>query len=488
MRRHDGHDFWCALSIKAIDEGALDRGSIWIFEDVTQRRITEEQLRRMANYDVLTELPNRSLFHDRLRHAIQHARRREQKLALLFLDLDHFKHINDSLGHSAGDELLCDVARRLSQCIRQDDTVARLGGDEFTIILETIDDTDAAALVAQKIIDVLASPCTLEGHEINISPSIGISIYPDDGTELDGLLRSADAAMYHAKACGRNTYQFYSDELNAAASERVKLMSSLRKALDQDAFSLVYQPLVRIGDDRILGFEALLRWQHPEWGVVTPDRFIPLLEETGLIVPVGLWVLRKACSDCRDLFGEDIKLSVNLSGRQFRDAGLPQQIAAILEDTGMAADRLELEITETVLMSDTENAVQAMDRLHELGVRLSIDDFGTGYSSLAYLKRFPIDTVKVDRSFIRDISTDADDAAIVEAILAMTRRLGLETIAEGVETNEQLAFLRRNQCDYAQGFLFSRPVGALEAAGLLPEKSDDTAQAFARHSPRRLTT
>jgi EAL domain-containing protein (putative c-di-GMP-specific phosphodiesterase class I) len=335
---------------------------------------------------------------------------------------------------------------------------------------------------------VLASPCTLEGHEINISPSIGISIYPDDGTELDGLLRSADAAMYHAKACGRNTYQFYSDELNAAASERVKLMSSLRKALDQDAFSLVYQPLVRIGDDRILGFEALLRWQHPEWGVVTPDRFIPLLEETGLIVPVGLWVLRKACSDCRDLFGEDIKLSVNLSGRQFRDAGLPQQIAAILEDTGMAADRLELEITETVLMSDTENAVQAMDRLHELGVRLSIDDFGTGYSSLAYLKRFPIDTVKVDRSFIRDISTDADDAAIVEAILAMTRRLGLETIAEGVETNEQLAFLRRNQCDYAQGFLFSRPVGALEAAGLLPEKSDDTAQAFARHSPRRLTT
>jgi diguanylate cyclase (GGDEF)-like protein/PAS domain S-box-containing protein len=456
--RRDGSRFWCALSVNSIDLTDLDSGSIWLFEDVTARREIEEKLRYLASFDVLTKLPNRVLFHDRLRRALLSAERQHHRLAVLYIDLDHFKHVNDSLGHGAGDMLLCEVARRLSGCVRGSDTIARLGGDEFTVILDGIEPSFDAGVVAQKIIRALVQPCDLEGNEVTISPSIGISIYPDDGREMDILMRNADAAMYHAKQSGRNAFRYYSPDMNVAANTRLRLSASLRRALDNREYFLEYQPQIEISTKHIIAVEALLRWQNPELGRVMPDEFIPILEETGLIVPVGDWVLSHALEECKDLVKRGICVAVNISGRQFRDQHLGERIASLLHATGTPPELLELEITETVLMSDTDVALRNLERLNKLGVRISIDDFGMGYSSLAYLKRFPIDALKVDRSFIRDIPADPDDTAIVEAIIAMSRRLQLQVVAEGVETEGQLDFLRENSCQRAQGWLFGKAV------------------------------
>ncbi len=438
--------------------------------DITERKHDEDRLRQLASFDTLTRLPNRALFQDRLNHAITHCRREQTRVALLFLDLDHFKNINDSLGHSIGDKLLVEVATRLTASVREQDTVARLGGDEFTVILEGFSQIDDPATVAEKIINSLSRPYILEGHDINISPSIGISLFPEDADDPEILLRNADTAMYHAKDSGRNNYQFYSTELNQAATDRLVLETSLRAALYNEEFVLHYQPQIDVRTERIVAVEALLRWQHPEKGLIPPDRFIPLLEETGLIIPVGDWVIREACRQTRawrDQGYPPIQMAVNLSGRQFQGKQLADTISGILADAGLQAEDLELEITETVLMQDTDTTITTLNALNELGMRLSIDDFGTGYSSLAYLKRFPVHTLKIDRSFIRDIVVSADDTAITEAVIAMSHRLNLEVVAEGVETPEQMAFLKRHHCDKLQGYLISRPLPAAAMDNLL---------------------
>ena len=438
--------------------------------DITKRKETEEQLRQLASFDTLTGLPNRALFLDRLGHALSHARRKRTRIALMFLDLDHFKKINDSLGHSIGDKLLIEVAKRLTASVREQDTVARLGGDEFTIILESIAHLDNIGKLADKIIHNLSRPYSLEGHIINISPSIGISLFPDDADDPEILVRNADTAMYHAKDSGRGNFQFYSAELNRAATDRLALESSLRAALYNDEFVLYYQPQIDALSGSIVAVEALLRWQCPEQGLVSPDRFIPILEDTGLIIPVGDWVIREACRQnraWREQGYPPIRMSVNLSGRQFQGKQLADTIAGTLAETRLKPADLELEITETVLMQDTDATIDTLNALNELGMRLSIDDFGTGYSSLAYLKRFPVHTLKIDRSFIRDIDVDADDAAITEAVIAMSHRLKLEVVAEGVETPEQMVFLKRHHCDKLQGYLIARPLPAGELAELL---------------------
>jgi diguanylate cyclase (GGDEF)-like protein/PAS domain S-box-containing protein len=488
--RPDGGQFWCALSVNQIDRNDPANGEIWLVEDVTLRRETEEKLRYLASFDTLTRLPNRVLLHDRLRRALLVANRSERRVAVLFTDLDHFKHVNDSLGHSAGDQLLQEVAQRLTSCVRATDTVARLGGDEFAIVLDGLECVPDALAVAKKIIHTLVSPYDLDGHEVTISPSIGIAIYPDDGREIDVLLRNADAAMYHAKQGGRSAYRLYTPDMSVASSVQVRFAASLRRALDNNEFFLEYQPQIDIVSGRIVAAEALLRWNSAEHGRVPPDQFIPVLEENGLIGAVGDWVLRQALSEARVLLDRGVCVAVNISGRQFRDEQLGDRIAALLQSTGVRPELLELEITETVVMSDTDVALRTLERLNALGVRISIDDFGMGYSSLAYLKRFPIDALKIDRSFIRDIPADADDTAIVEAIIAMSRRLGLQVVAEGVETPAQFDFLRMNQCQRAQGWLFSRasPIADVVAMIEAPSVRDGVrrigaSQVFGRVTP-----
>ncbi|NQZ54564.1 MAG: EAL domain-containing protein [Piscirickettsiaceae bacterium] len=459
--RQNGELFWCAISSKAIDPDDPHDGTIWLFEDVTKERESDEQLRKLANVDSLTNLPNRSVFHDRLEHALHKSHRNANSLAVFFLDLDHFKHINDSLGHAAGDVLLCDVANRLTGCVREDDTVARLGGDEFTIILEDIHSVKYAAKVADKIFDAMSKPFILEGTEVNVSPSIGISLYPADGRDVDILLRNADAAMYHAKEHGRNNFQFYSSEMNAQAAQRLAMETSLRRAVEQNEFYLHFQPQIDLRKGKIVGAEALLRWNNETWGRVSPAEFVPILEDTGLIGVVGELVIQQACEAymaLRDKLDPDFTMSVNLSGRQFKGGQLASFIKGVLDETGMPARNLELEITESILMDDADLAIETLQELSALDITMAIDDFGTGYSSLSYLKRFPLDVLKIDRSFVQDVTIDADDAAIVDAILAMSRRLGLDVVAEGVETAEQLAFLKEHNCRRVQGYYFSKPL------------------------------
>jgi diguanylate cyclase (GGDEF)-like protein len=430
----------------------------------------EEQLNYLAYYDVITGLPNRSLFQDRLKQTLVQAQRNHWTVGVLFVDLDGFKRVNDTLGHALGDKLLQRAAERLKECVRSGDSVARFGGDEFAIILSDLASPQDAALVAQKILDAFAVPFQLAGNEAYVTASIGITLYPIDSEGITALIKNADAAMYGAKAAGRNNYQFYTTEMNQNALKKMQLEARLRRAIERQEFVLHYQPKVDLISGNVSGLEALVRWQPPDSGLIPPNEFIPLLEETGLIVPVGEWVLREACRQIvawRRLGIEPVPVAVNLSGRQFQQAGLDMTIAAILQEYAIGPRWIEIEITESSLMQRPDDAVAVLQNLKALGLRISIDDFGTGYSSLGYLKRFPLDALKVDRSFVRDVTIDADDASITCAILTMAHSLNLKVIAEGVETAEQLAFLRANRCDEVQGYLFSKPLPSADYGKLL---------------------
>jgi diguanylate cyclase (GGDEF)-like protein len=449
------------------DEAGRPRGAIGASLEITERKRAEERLRNLADHDALTGLPNRLLLQDRLGLAVAQAHRHQKLLAVLFLDLDRFKVINDTLGHSVGDRLIHEVAGRLRTCLREGDTVARLGGDEFTLLLPDLRQAVDAVKVAKKVLDLVRMPFDIDGRELFVTASIGISLYPDDGHDAETLLKNADTAMYRAKEQGRDAYQLYTPAMNATALERLALESSLRKALTQNELVLYYQPILD-QTGRVHGVEALLRWRHPELGLVPPAEFIPLAEITGLILPMGPWVLRNACAQAW-LWQErhaGLSVAVNLSARQFQEPGLVGHITDALADTGLPPRLLELEITESNAMQNAQAAIQTLRELKALGVRISIDDFGTGYSSLSYLKRFPIDTLKVDQSFIRDIGADADDAAIATAVIALAHTLKLDVVAEGVETAGQRDFLAASGCDLMQGYLFSPPVTA-EACGEL---------------------
>ena len=433
---------------------------IGVIQDITERKTSEERIQYLAYYDALTGLPNRALFMDRLQHAVIDADRRERLVGVMFLDVDRFKDVNDSLGHETGDQLLKAVAERLTAVVRKGDTVARLGGDEFTIVLAGMAHVDDAAHVAQKILEVFEQPFHVAQREFHMTASVGITLYPFDDSNFSHLLRNADIAMYRAKEAGRNTYQFYTAEMTAKATERLALKNDLQRALKQHEFSLVYQPIVDSGGN-ILGVEALLRWQHPKHGLIAPDQFIGLAEETGLIVVLGEWVLRAACQQCvvwhRRGFPE-LRMAVNLSARQFRHARLAGTVQAILQQTGLDARRLDLELTESVLLEHDETTAGSLRTLSDAGMSLVIDDFGIGYSSLSYLRRFPIRTLKIDRSFTRGIPADPDSTAIAASIITLAHSLGMKVVAEGVETAEQLEFLRRQGCDAYQGFRFSKPL------------------------------
>ena len=460
LKRKDGTLFWCNISAKSIVDNRPDEGTIWLYEDITQRKENEKELRLLANYDTLTGLPNRSLFHDRLEQVLERATRYDGVFALLFIDLDRFKTINDSFGHAAGDELLKEVAKRLLSCVRGSDTVSRLGGDEFTIIIPDVESTIATTKFAEKILRVMDEPIMLLGQEVRISPSIGISMFPGDARDSATLLQNADAAMYHAKSEGRNNYQYYTQKMNAEAKEQLVLESRLRHAIEADEFRLHYHPQVDVSSRQIIGYEALIRWYEGDDKIIYPGAFISVLEDTGMIVEVGDWVLRTACEEATQLIADNKAIqhvSVNLSARQFANDDLAKIVGLILDESGLPPECLVLEITETVLMTEAHESQKILDELSALGVKLSLDDFGTGYSSLAYLKRFPIDIIKIDQSFVRDIHSDASDAAICEAILAIAHRLDLQVVAEGVETEAQFDFLSESQCHAIQGNLFGEP-------------------------------
>jgi diguanylate cyclase (GGDEF)-like protein/PAS domain S-box-containing protein len=471
-RRKSGEIYPEWLTISAVRDTAGETTHfVGVFADISAIKESEQHL---AHHDPLTGLPNRLLFNARLGHALQRARREQAQVAVLFLDLDRFKNVNDSLGHPAGDRLIQAVAGRLKGCVRDQDTVARLGGDEITIIAEDIRHSRDAAAVAQKVLEAFARPFALDDQEVYITASMGVSLFPDDGGEVATLVKNADAAMYRAKAQGRNNYQFYTAELTTMAFERLALESSLRRALERGELVLHYQPQVACGDGRITGLEALVRWRHPEMGLVAPGRFIPIAEETGLIIPLGAWVLEAACRQAHAWHTAGhpgLTLSVNLSARQFLQPDLVETVERILAETGLEPGTLELELTESAFTDNAEEAVRSLHRLKALGVTLAIDDFGTGYSSLSQIKQFPIDRLKIDKSFVDDIPHDADDMTITRAIIALGRSLQMEVVAEGVETEAQRAFLEAEGCDTLQGFLFSTPVSA-EAFGELLAWSD----------------
>jgi diguanylate cyclase (GGDEF)-like protein len=428
------------------------------------------QLHHLALHDTLTRLPNRSLLEDRITHAITSSARSGKRFALMFLDLDRFKTINDSLGHHYGDKLLQGVAERLTSGLRAEDTVARLGGDEFVVLLAEINAPTAAGSVAQKLLEALAQPMDIEGQMQSISGSIGISIYPEDGTTLRELMSNADSAMYHAKKVGRGNHQFFAPEMNAAAGARLQLEQALRLALERKEFELHYQPKVDVATGAVVAMEALVRWRSPTRGLVPPYEFINVAEEIGLIIPLGAWVLRAACEQnqaWQDAGLARLRVAVNLSAYQFRQKDLPEFVAGVLQETGMAGEFLELEVTESVVMHNPQEAVRILEQLSAQGIHISVDDFGTGYSSLSYLKQFRLDTLKIDRSFVRDINSDADDAAIVRSVIALAHSLRLQVIAEGVETAEQLEYLRALGCDQYQGYFRSKPVPAAEFEAML---------------------
>lgn len=438
-------------------------GSVVAFTDITERKQTEETLHRLAYYDSLTQLPNRQLFNDRLNQALGDARRRNRLVALMLIDLDRFKVVNDTMGHEAGDALLQEVGARLKQSIRANDTVARLGGDEFALIFTDVGDSRHIAPLAHKVLAQFAAPVMIDGREVFSGASIGVAFYPSDTDDAETLLKYADSAMYHAKELGRNNFQFYSREMTASADARLQLETSLRRALEQHEFVLHYQPLVDARNDRATGVEALIRWVDRSGRLVPPDQFIPLAEETGLIVPIGQWVLETACGQLRqwhDAGHAALKMSVNVATRQFRDASFVDTVRHALDTSGIPAGSLELEITESILLENTADTLGTLNALKALGVSLAIDDFGTGYSSLSYLKRFPIDRVKIDRSFVRDLASNSNDLAIVRAIIALAQAMQLSVVAEGVETEEQLALLQSEACHDYQGYFYARPMDA----------------------------
>jgi diguanylate cyclase (GGDEF)-like protein len=445
----------------------MKAANLSLHEALAEVRMAEEKIKDLAYHDTLTALPNRLVFTDRLALAVSQAQRQGGRLAVLFLDLDHFKVINDSLGHSLGDLLLQQVAGRLTSVLRAGDTVARLGGDEFTLLLPGVQGPSEAERVALKVLDTLREPFRLEGRELFVTASMGISLYPEDGEDAVMLVRNADAAMYRAKEQGRDSHRLFAPPMHEMASERLALESALRRALAHDELVLHYQPLVEIGTGKLHGVEALLRWRHPEKGLLWPSDFLSIAESTGLILTIGPWVLRTACAQAAAWHEQDLRelrVAVNLSARQFQQVELAEHVRKALRETGLPPHCLELEITETNAMQNTEAAVRTFAELKALGVRISIDDFGIGYSSLGTLKRLPIDVIKVDRSFIRDITTDPDDAAIVTAVIGMAHTLKLKVVAEGVDTEEQLTFLRAQGCDLMQGHLFG-PAAPAEECG-----------------------
>ncbi|NVD99929.1 EAL domain-containing protein [Massilia sp. BJB1822] len=512
--RKDGSRFWARLSGRPFDPKQPRGRSVWLVDDVTARREAAETVRRardelevrvlertaelaganamlqaeiverrqaearvhhMAYHDSLTGLPNRALLADRLDRAMLAAQRSSRRLAVMFIDLDRFKTINDSLGHMTGDQLLKEVANRLCAAVRASDTVARLGGDEFVVLVPGLGEVGESNRVAEKIIEALAAPFPLEGRMLHISPSIGICIYPDDGQDVATLMRNADAAMYHAKAAGRNNYQFFTQKMNLAAAHHFELESSLRSALSLQQFELHFQPIMDIRTRHLHAMEVLLRWRRPGHGLVGPDQFIPIMEENGLIVPVGEWVIRRACEQNMEWLRQGLQpvpLAINLSPRQFMHRGLVASIRRILEETGIDPALIEFEITETAVMQHGEQTLEILGQINAMGIRLSIDDFGTGYSSLAYLKRFPVRKIKIDRAFIKDLEESTEDRAIVAAIIALSDSLQLSVVAEGVETEAQFGLLQRQGCQHAQGYLFSRPVPCAEAQHLLQGRAE----------------
>ena len=508
--RKDGSTFWARLSGRPFDLAEANGRSVWLVDDITtrreaaeavarardelelrvqertaelaganaqlqgeivERRQAEARVHHMAYHDSLTGLPNRALLSDRLDRAMLAAQRTERKLAVMFIDLDRFKTINDSLGHMTGDQLLKEVASRLCRAVRASDTVARLGGDEFVVLVPGIRTSEEASQVAEKIIEALSESFPLEGRNLHITPSIGISVYPDDGGDVETLMRNADGAMYHAKASGRNNYQFFKEAMNQSAARHFELESSLRGALAANEFELYFQPIMDIGTRRLHAMEVLLRWRRGGIELITPDQFIPIIEENGMIVGIGEWVMRQACRQSMLWQSQGlapVPLAVNLSPRQFMHRGLVESVRGILDDTGIDPALIEFEITETALMEHGEQTLEILGHINAMGIRLSIDDFGTGYSSLAYLKRFPVKKIKIDRAFIKDLEDSAEDQAIVAAIIALSDSLQLSVVAEGVETEGQYALLQRHGCQYAQGYLFSQPVPHATAQLLLP--------------------
>ena len=452
-------------------------GAVMVFRDVSESRFMAQKMTHLAQHDFLTDLPNRLLLTERLTQAIGLARRHRKQVALLFLDLDHFKNVNDSLGHAIGDLLLKSVADRLLAKVRMTDTVCRQGGDEFVILLAEIEQTQDAAYVAESLIDAFARPHHVAGHEIHVTLSIGISVFPDDGVSADrviqnadALMQNADTAMYHAKTLGRNNFQFFKAEMNTSAVHRMFIENSLRRALRQDEFLLHYQPQIDLVSGAITGTEALIRWQDPELGLIQPGQFVPIAEECGLIVPIGRWVMREACRQVQAWLAAGLRavpVAVNISAVEFRHSNFVEGVAVILKETGLAPSCLELELTESIIMHDGDESASVLKALKDTGVKLAIDDFGTGYSSLSFLKRFPIDTLKIDQSFVHDISINEDGATIVGAVIGIGKNLQQRVIAEGVETQEQLAFLAMRQCAEGQGFLLSKPLLAADFARLL---------------------
>jgi diguanylate cyclase (GGDEF)-like protein/PAS domain S-box-containing protein len=472
--RKSGELFWNDLHIAPVRN---ERGEvthyIGIQNDITESRRYQEELEHQANFDTLTGLPNRNLLHDRLKQAVVYARRYNKPMAVAFIDLDNFKLVNDSLGHSAGDRLLTTVADRLKTTVRTSDTAARLSGDEFVLIL--FDQADDATIqnTMQRILNEVSLPCRLEDRDFYVSCSIGYSMFPKDGETDEALLKNADAAMYHAKEAGRNNFQAYTPDMETKATERLEISGDLRLALENSEFHLCYQPRVCLTSGNIIGVEALIRWQHPRLGMISPADFIPIAEESGLISPIGEWALRTACAQAKAWLDQGlppITMSVNLSARQFVKKDLVQSIEKILADTGLPANLLELELTESLIMHNAELFIITLGNLKALDIKLAVDDFGTGFSSLAYLKRFPIDRLKIDRSFVHNVAADQDSSAIARAVIHLGHSMGLIVLAEGVETPEELQFLRAHNCDELQGYFFSKPLLAEEVANLLKSK------------------
>ena len=441
-----------------------------IYTDISEIKASQKRLAHMAHHDPLTGLPNRVLFNERLQHNLDRTARSSARLAVIFLDLDHFKHVNDSLGHSHGDQLLIEVAELLSNVLRKDDTIARIGGDEFVILIEEIGDRGELIVIIEKLIAVFDHDFVVDRSNVRVTPSLGVSISPDDGEDPETLLRNADAAMYRAKSLGRNTYQFYTEELTRLAFERMNMDAALRKAINKGEFQLCYQPQVALDGKSMIGMEALVRWESPELGTIPPDQFIPLAEDNGVILPLGEWILLEACTQAKRWFDAGMLpglLAVNISGVQVRRGELADVIKRVLQKTGLPPDRLELEVTESFIMGESEQAIQVLYDLRKLGIALTVDDFGTGYSSLSYLKSLPIHRLKIDKSFIRDIPEDPNDMAITRAVIALGNSLGLQLVAEGVETEVQRKFLLDEGCDFAQGYLFYRPMSAKKIEGVL---------------------
>jgi diguanylate cyclase (GGDEF)-like protein len=458
-------------------------GMVIVFRDVSVARAMALQIAHSAEHDFLTGLPNRMLLSDRIGQAIVLAPRHRKFVAVLFLDLDGFKHINDSLGHPVGDKLLQSVAKRLVDCVRASDTVSRQGGDEFVVLLSEVEQLEDGAITARRMLQAVAQSHSIDQHDLHVTASIGVSVYPADGLDADTLVKNADTAMYQAKENGRQSFQFFKPAMNARAVERQSIEEGLRRALERREFTLHYQPKIDLMTGAISGAEALIRWIHPTRGLISPADFIPVAEDCGLILPIGAWVLREACTQARTWMDAGLpvmSMAVNVSAMEFRDENFLDSLVAILGETGLDARSLELELTESVLMKHAASTALILQTLRERGMRVAIDDFGTGYSSLSYLRKFPVDAVKIDQSFVRQISTDGDDTTIVKAVIGMARGLKLRVIAEGVETPEQLAFLRAYRCDEAQGYYFSRPVLPQQFAALLSNDMSEPIVAIRR--------